>query len=162
MCKELEAIGLPDPVFNNNTFILKTTVRSSSFEHKSTGYASIQTENASIGQNDASIQAKDASIGRNDAPIQIENTLFQKKDRLLDNLKAIEADGSITPGEAKDAGAIISDIDIMQVITTKEVMKILACQTTKARLILKMMKKQGLIKDIPGKGKGRYILNTTN
>jgi predicted HTH transcriptional regulator len=24
MCRELEAIGLPDPVFNNNTFILKT------------------------------------------------------------------------------------------------------------------------------------------
>ncbi len=26
MCTELEAVGLPDPVFNNSTFILKTTV----------------------------------------------------------------------------------------------------------------------------------------
>ena len=32
MCKELEAIGLPDPVFNNNTFILKTTIMSSSYK----------------------------------------------------------------------------------------------------------------------------------
>ena len=32
MCKELEAAGLPDPVFDNNTFILKTTVMSSAFE----------------------------------------------------------------------------------------------------------------------------------
>lgn len=36
MCKELEAIGLQDPVYNNNTFILKTTVLSASFEHEST------------------------------------------------------------------------------------------------------------------------------
>ena len=36
MCKELEAIGLPDPVYNNNIFILETTVLSASFEHEST------------------------------------------------------------------------------------------------------------------------------
>ena len=41
MCKELEAIGLPDPVYNNNTFILKTTVLSASFEHESTQNARI-------------------------------------------------------------------------------------------------------------------------
>lgn len=31
MCKELEAIGLPYPDFNNKTFILKTTVMSASY-----------------------------------------------------------------------------------------------------------------------------------
>ena len=33
MCKELEAIGLPDPVFNNSTFILKTTVMSATYQN---------------------------------------------------------------------------------------------------------------------------------
>ena len=28
MCWELEVIGLPDPSYNNDTFILKTTVKS--------------------------------------------------------------------------------------------------------------------------------------
>ncbi len=32
MCKELEDIGLPDPVFNNSTFILKTTVMSATYQ----------------------------------------------------------------------------------------------------------------------------------
>ena len=32
MCKELKAIGLPDPVFNNSTFILKTTVMSATYQ----------------------------------------------------------------------------------------------------------------------------------
>ena len=31
MCRELEAIGLPGPEYNNDTFILKTTVRSASY-----------------------------------------------------------------------------------------------------------------------------------
>ena len=35
MCKELAAIGLPAPVFNNSTFILKTTVTSSSYKQLS-------------------------------------------------------------------------------------------------------------------------------
>ena len=32
MCRELEAVGLLDPTFNSNTFILKTTIMSAAFE----------------------------------------------------------------------------------------------------------------------------------
>jgi DNA-binding GntR family transcriptional regulator len=38
-------------------------------------------------------------------------------------------------------------------------MRILSCQTTKARLVIKVLEAQGLIKAIQGKGK--YILNVT-
>lgn len=138
MCKELEAVGLPDPVFNNSTFILKTTVMSASFEGKSTDYALIQAENASIEQNDASIHGKDA---------------------LIERLNQMEAAGTVSSKDVVDAKAIIADVDILQVITSKEVMRILSCQTTKARLVLKKMEAQNLIKAIQGKGKGRYIFN---
>ena len=56
MCKELEAIALPDPVYNNNTFILKTTVLSASFEHESTQNARIGEENARIGDENVRIE----------------------------------------------------------------------------------------------------------
>lgn len=137
MCKELEAIGLPDPIFNNNTFILKTTVMSASFEGKSTDHASIRPENASTPQNDASIQGKDA---------------------LIERLIQMEAAGRVLPKDAADARAVITGMEILQVITSKEVMRILSCQTTKARTVLKMMERNGLIKTTQGKGKGKYIL----
>lgn len=140
MCKELEAIGLPNPVFNNSTFILKTTVMSASFEGKSTDTASIRVENASIGQNDASIQEKDA---------------------LIEILKRKETGGQVSSKDAADARLIVEKVDVLQVISSKEVMKILSCQTTKARLVLKMMEGNGLIKAIQGKGKGKYILNVS-
>ena len=31
MCRELEAVGLPNPIFNNDYFILKATVMSSAY-----------------------------------------------------------------------------------------------------------------------------------
>lgn len=138
MCKELEAIGLPDPVFNNSTFILKTTVMSASFEEKSTDVASIQADNASIEQNDASIYGKEA---------------------LIEILKKKEVGGRVSSKDAADARRIIEEVDIRQVISSKEVMVILSCQTTKARLVLKMMEGNGLSEAIQGKGKGKYILN---
>ena len=159
MCKELEAIGLPDPMFNDNTFILKTTVMSAFFEGKSTGEASIGFKNALIRHNHASIQPENASIEQSDASIRSGNASFHGKERLIEKLCQGKDDGEISAKNAADARAVIENVDVMQVITSKEVMRILSCQTTKARLVIKMLEKQGLIKAIQGKGK--YILNVT-
>ena len=133
MCWELEVIGLPDPRFNNDTFILKATVKSASIGRES-------TQNASIQQNDASIHEKDG---------------------LMTKLQELELIKAITKKDASDAEKIIENVDVLQVITAKEVMMILSCKTTKARLILKVMESNGLIRTIQGRGKGKYILNVT-
>ena len=141
MCRELEAIGLPDPEFDNSTFILKTTVRSASFNNESTENASIQHKNASIHQNDASIHEKEG---------------------LITKLHELESIKTVTRKDASDAERIIENVEVLQVITAKEVMIILSCKTTKARLVLKMMESNGLIRTIQGRGKGKYILNITD
>ncbi len=128
MCRELGAAGLPGPVFDNSSFILKTIVMSASFAAKTTVSASVPSENASIHEKDALIEL-----------------LHRRKD-----------EGIVS---RKDAVLVIENTDIMQVITTKEIMKTLSCRTTKARMVLKMMETQGLIKAI--QGKGRYILNVS-
>ncbi len=128
MCRELGAAGLPGPVFDNSSFILKTIVISASFAAKTTVSASVPSENASIHGKDALIEL-----------------LHRRKD-----------EGIVS---RKDAVLVIENTDIMQVITTKEIMKTLSCRTTKARMVLKMMETQGLIKAI--QGKGRYILNVS-
>ena len=131
MCRELGAAGLPGPVFDNSSFILKTIVMSASFTAKTTVSASVPSENASIHEKDALIEL-----------------LHRRKD-----------EGIVSRKDAADAVLVIENTDIMQVITTKEIMKTLSCRTTKARMVLKMMETQGLIKAI--QGKGRYILNVS-
>ena len=111
---------------------------SASFESETTENASIQNDFASIGRNDASIHDKTALIGK---------------------LKNDEKAGKLSNKDSIDIEAIIENVNIKQVISSKEVMGILGCQTTKARKILKTMEQQGIIKAITGKGKGKYILS---
>ncbi|MBR1623360.1 MAG: hypothetical protein IJ675_05565 [Pseudobutyrivibrio sp.] len=113
MCKELESVGLPDPVFNNSTFILKTVVLSSSYK------------NASIQQNDASIERNDAMI--------------DNKDTMVALILRLGADKKISKKDADDAQKVVNEIDVMQVIGAADIMKILNCKTTKARQVFKVM-----------------------
>ena len=156
MCKELESIGLPAPVFNNSTFILKTMVRSAIYKMRQNN-ALIRGENASIRGENASIRGKNASIQQNDASIYADGVLSDKKKLLTEKLNRMEVSGKISIKYATEAKAVITGTDILQVITYKDVMVILSCQTTKARLILKKMEENDLIRAVQGKGKGKYV-----
>ena len=163
MCKELESIGLPAPVFNNSTFILKTMVRSAIYKMRQNNAlirgenASIRGENASIRGENASIRPNNASIQQNDASIYADGVLSDKKKLLTEKLNRMEVSGKISIKYATEAKAVITGTDILQVITYKDVMVILSCQTTKARLILKKMEENDLIRAVQGKGKGKYV-----
>ena len=157
MCKELESIGLPAPVFNNSTFILKTMVRSAIYKIRQNN-ALIRGENASIRGKNASIRPNNASIQQNDASIYADGVLSDKKKLLTEKLNRMEVSGKISIKYATEAKAVITGTDILQVITYKDVMVILSCQTTKARLILKKMEENDLIRAVQGKGKGKYVL----
>jgi len=111
---------------------------SASFDSETTENASIQNNFASIERNDASIHDKTALIGK---------------------LKSDEKVGILSNKDSIDIEAITENVDIQQMISSKEVVGILGCQTTKARQILKTMEQQGVTKAITGKGKGKYILN---
>ena len=156
MCKELESIGLPAPVFNNSTFILKTMVRCAIYKIRQNN-ASIRGENASIRGENASIRPNNASIQQNDASIYADGVLSDKKKLLTEILNRMEVSGKISIKYATEAKAVITGTDILQVITYKDVMVILSCQTTKARLILKKMEENDLIRAVQGKGKGKYV-----
>ena len=164
MCKELESIGLPAPVFNNSTFILKTMVRSAIYQIRQNNApirgenALIRGENASIRGKNASIRPNNASIQQNDASIYADGVLSDKKKLLTEKLNRMEVSGKISIKYATEAKAVITGTDILQVITYKDVMVILSCQTTKARLILKKMEENDLIRAVQGKGKGKYVL----
>ena len=88
MCKELEAIGLPDPVYNNNTFILKTTVLSASFEHESTQNARIGAKNARIEDENARIGNKNVRIGAKNVRIGAKNVRIGDKNARIETENA--------------------------------------------------------------------------
>lgn len=176
MCKELEAIGLPDPVYNNNTFILQTTVLSASFEHESTQNARIGDENASIQARNARIEDENVRIGDKntrigdenvrigDENVRIETTGSWLKAKIawIEYVKERQVNGEITGITSAAIIDVLEDIRENQVIGTKDVQKILDCSERKALRIITEMRKAYILISIAGQGKGKYILNVTD
>ena len=150
MCRELEAIGLPDPVFNNDTFILKTTVMSADWNHKNKENARIKSENARI-------ESKNARIESENARIEPQNPWVLAKSKRIDDVRCLYENGEMTAITSSAIIAVLEDLMENQVISTQDVQKILDCKETKALRVIKEMKKANIIIAIPGQGKGRYI-----
>ena len=145
MCRELEAIGLPDPVFNNDTFILKTTVMSADWNHKNNENARIDPQNARIGPENARIEPP--------------NPWVMAKNKRINDVKYLHENGAMTAITSSAIIEVLEDLRENQVISTQDVQKILDCKETKALRIITEMRKANIIVAITGQGKGRYILN---
>ena len=85
MCKELEAIGLPDPIFNNDNFILKTTVMSADRNQRKTENARIGSENAKIESKNAKIESENARIDTSISWIAAKNARIEQIKNLYEN-----------------------------------------------------------------------------
>ena len=147
MCKELEAIGLPDPAFNNSTFILKTTVVSADRNQRDTKNAWIEPENARIGDENARIE--------------VPNPWIEAKNAWIAHVESSHESGMMTAITSSSIIAVLEDLRENQVIGTQDVRKILECKDTKALRIITEMKKAGIIIAVTGQGKGKYILSVS-
>lgn len=147
MCKELESIGLPDPVFDNKTFILKTTVMSADRNQRIDGNARIEPKNARIGDENARIETS--------------NPWIDAKNARIEHVKSLRANGLMTAITSSAIIAVLEDLRENQVIGTQDIQKILDCKETKALRIITEMKKANVIVAVTGQGKGRYILNVS-
>ncbi|MDO4339808.1 MAG: ATP-binding protein [Eubacteriales bacterium] len=147
MCKELEAVGLPDPAFNNSTFILKTTVMSADRDQRE--------------EKNARIEAKNTRIGDENARIETSNPWIVAKNAWIEHIKNLHENGMMTTITSSAIITVLEDFRENQVIGTQDVQKTLDCKETKALRIITEMKKAGIIVAISGQGKGRYILNVS-
>ena len=139
MCKELEAIGLPDPVFDNNTFILKTTIKSAAYQRlpidtaKSTDSVingNVEPQNLSIKLSEQSFMQMYSNKGYNEPTIL--------------NLRNI-----------------YNQVEVNQIFGSSYIMKILDCSERTARNLLTKLKDMDAVIAVTGKGKGMYRFKYT-
>ena len=168
MCKELEAVGLPDPVFNNSTFILKTTVMSATWQKRpigtekpadSTGNLPIGTEkpadstgNLPIGTGKPADSTDAAISGGMSMPTKLSAESFVRayinkgyRESTTHNLKAI-----------------YDQIETNQVFGSAYLMKMLECSERTARVLMAKLREMEVVVSVSGKGKGMYRLKNAN
>ena len=154
MCRELEAIGLPDPVFDNNTFILKTTVKSAVVyklpienEENADSENNLPFDNVKLAVSDKSAKKHDDNM-----PIKLP---FEKYRMLYEAYE-------YSKPTKENLNRIYELIDTNQVFGTAYITKILDCSERTARNLLNKLKESDVIVPVSGKGKGMYRMKFEN
>ena len=129
MCNELEQVGLKDPVYHTNAFMLQAVIYNSKV-----GKTIVEKTSDSL---------KKLVVAVNKSLID-----YQKP--------AIEQKKYNEPSKANIL-KVYDEIEKNQIIGTKEIKEILDCSPSTARAVMTKLRDMKVVKAVNGKGKGKYV-----
>ena len=141
MCIELETVGLKEPEYYTNAFMLQATIYNGN-KNSSGGNVAIDTEDVAIDTKNVAIDTEDVAIGNQKV------TLKNLKLR-LDEQNYLEA-------TKQNILSIYDEIETNQIFGSKEISDILHFSSSGARRVLNKIIDTGVVTSVKGKGKGRY------
>lgn len=159
MCKELECMGLPGPIFENNSFILKVTVMGASFRSR------LYANNVADSRLRLPIGGEEIADSHTRLPVDEQiptrrgvetSTKSERK-----TLSAISFDSllnkmSYTAPVNSCLKLIYQQVEANQMFGSKYVMNILNCSERTSRNLMNKLKDMGVLAAVAGKGKGNY------
>ena len=148
MFNELESMGLPGPLYDNDTFILKTTVRSSAYEK-----LPIESEKAADSDQNLPIDViKPADSSSDEAK---ETTSLPNKLPIALYIDAYTGKGYSRP--TIDSLMLIYDsIAVNQIFGSAYITKILDVSERSGRSLMSKLREMNVVVPVAGQGKGRY------
>lgn len=129
MCNELEQVGLKDPVYHTNTFMLQAVIYNSKV-----GKTIVEKTADSL---------KKLAVAVNKSLIDYQKPAIEKK-------KYNE------PSKANIL-KVYDEIEKNQIFGTKEIKEILDCSPSTARAVMTKLRDMKVVKAVNGKGKGKYV-----
>lgn len=148
MCKELEAVGLQDPEYRLNAFMLQTTIRNGSLIDKKPLF----------GEENHGLKIEKPLFGEENHGLVTEKPLFQLKKPLFQVVDDAVCSKILTPTISENVKEIIETFDMNQIFGRKEVKKELGYGDYKAGKAIEAMQLLSIVIPVEGKGKGKYIL----
>ena len=156
MCRELNAIGLPDPVFDNNTFILKTIICSAAYEKLPIGQTKVTDsgEKLPIGQpkvtdSGEKLLIEHAKVTDSEEDIIIDMVSYTKILRLCTEM-------NYNQPTINNIKQLYEDIELNQIFNVSYISKVLSCSTSTARKLIAKLRDMDVVVPVRGKGKGQY------
>ena len=129
MCNELEQVGLKDPVYHTNAFMLQAD-----FYNSKVGKTIVEKTADSL---------KKLAVAVNKSLIDYQKPAIEKK-------KYNE------PSKAYIL-KVYDEIEKNQIFGTKELKEILDCSPSTARAVMTKLRDMKVVKAVNGKGKGKYV-----
>ena len=155
MCKELEAVGLQDPEYRLNAFMLQTTIRNSTLTDKKPLFGEenhgLVDKKPRFGEENHGLVDKKPRFGEENHGLVDKKPLFQVIDDAVCNK-------ILTPTISENVKEIVEAFDMNQIFGRKEVKKELGYGDYKAGKAIEAMQVLNIAIPVEGKGKGKYIL----
>ena len=150
MCNELEQVGLKDPLYHTNAFMLQTVI------YNSKAGKTIAVKNVD------SLKKLGVAVNKsfNDSQksaIDNKKSAIDNKKSAIDMIKSAIAQQKYNEPSKANILKVYDEIEKNQIFGTKEIEEILACSPSTARAVMKKLRDVKVVKAVNGKGKGKYV-----
>jgi len=150
MCNELEQVGLKDPVYHTNAFMLQAVIYNSKVGKTIVEKTADSLKKLAVAVNKSLIDYQKPAIGE-------EKSAIDDKKSAVDSIKsAIEQQKYNEPSKANIL-KVYDEIEKNQIFGTKEIKEILDCSPSTARAVMTKLRDMKVVKAVNGKGKGKYV-----
>ena len=130
MCNELEQVGLKDPVYYTNAFMLQAIIYNTNAERVS--YLSKKLADKS------------------------EKLAIQSGKLSFQNVKLAIKSQTYNKPTIKNILKVYEEIETNQVFGAPEIERVLKCSPSTAKNVMNKLREIGVVEEVKGKGKGKY------
>ena len=136
MCNELEQVGLKDPVYHTNAFMLQAVIYNSKVGKTIVEKTAHSLEKLAVAVNKSLIDYQKPAIGEEKLAIEQKKYSEPSKANIL---------------------KVYDEIEKNQIFGTKEIKEILDCSPSTARAVMTKLRDMKVVKAVNGKGKRKYV-----
>lgn len=145
MCNELEAVGLKQPEYYINDFMLQAIIFNAKHQK-----LVVESEKPCFEGEKLSFQGEKLAIGE-------EKSCFKDEKLAIEDINLLLDVQGYSVKTKKYILKIYDAIEQNQIFGAPEVGKILGCSSSSAKVIMKKIRDLNIVEPVKGKGKGKYI-----
>ena len=171
MFNELEQVGLKDPVYHTNAFMLQAVIynlkvgetivekNAASLEKVDVvvNKSLIDSQKSAIGHEKSAIGHEKSAIGHEKSAIGHEKSAIGHETSAIDIIKSAIAQQKYNEPSKANILKVYDVIEKNQIFGTREIAEILDCSPSTARAVMTKLRDMEVVKAVNGKGKGKYV-----
>lgn len=150
MCNELEQVGLKDPLYHTNAFMLQTVIYNSKAGKTIAEKTVDSLKKLGVAVNKSFNDSQKSAIDNKKSAID-------NKKSAIDMIKSAIAQQKYNEPSKANILKVYDEIEKNQIFGTKEIKEILDCSPSTARAVMTKLRDMKVVKAVNGKGNGKYV-----
>ena len=157
MFNELEQVGLKDPVYHTNAFMLQAVIYNLKVGETIVEKNAASLEKVDVVVNKSLIDSQKSAIGHEKSAIGHEKSAIGHETSAIDIIKSAIAQQKYNEPSKANILKVYDVIEKNQIFGTREIAEILDCSPSTARAVMTKLRDMEVVKAVNGKEKGKYV-----